>query len=119
MSFWIYVRFFLGVICILASLVFFIIEVMGVYKLTYVLNRMHSAAIGDAIALGLAVLGIVILNGINFTSLKLLMIPVFLFMSSPVSSHLIARMEVETTEDTTKFRVVNVRDLDKETKEED
>lgn len=118
MSVLIYIRFVLGVICILASLIFFIIEVMGVFKMTYVLNRMHSAAIGDAIALGLAFVGLMLLNGANFTTCKLFMVPCFMFFSSPVASHLIARMEVETTKSKGKFKNVNVRDLDNISDEE-
>lgn len=119
MSFWIYFRFILGVICILASLTFFIIEVMGVFKMKYVLNRMHSAAIGDALALLLAFVGLMLLNGLNFTTFKLFLVPCFMFFSSPVSSHLIASMEVDTTEREDVFKDVNVRDLDTNTDKEE
>lgn len=108
-----YIRLVIGIVCLLASLTFFIIEVMGVFKMKYVMNRMHSAAIGDAMALGLAFVGLMILNGLNLTTLKLFMVPCFVFFSSPVSSHLIARMEIETTKDSSKFTKVDVRDLDK------
>ena len=39
-------------------------------------------------------LGLVVLNGLNFTSLKLFVIVCFLWMASPVASHLLARLEV-------------------------
>lgn len=112
MSFWLLFRFVIGMIFILASLVLFCIQIMGVFKMNYVLNRMHSAAIGDAMALVLAFIGIIILNGLNFTTFKLFLVPCFMFFSSPVSSHLIARMEAETTDRSDKFRMVNVRELD-------
>ena len=35
-----------------------------------------------------------VLNGLNFTSLKLFVIVCFLWMASPVASHLLARLEV-------------------------
>lgn len=110
----IYIRFILGIIFIIASLTLFIIQIMGVFRMRYVLNRMHLAAIGDALALGLAFIGFILLNGFNFTSFKLLLVPAFMFFSSPVSSHLIARMEVETgnAEELDKYKSVNVRQLD-------
>jgi len=112
MNILVYIRFVLGVICLLASLTFFVIEIMGVFKMKYVMNRMHSAAIGDAMALGLAFIGLMILNGVNFTTFKLFLVPCFLFFSSPVSSHLISRMEVETNKDNNRYKRVNVRELD-------
>lgn len=108
----IYFRFVLGIIFLIASCCFFIIEIMGVFKMKYVMNRMHSAAIGDALALGLAFIGLIILNGFNFTTLKFLLVPCFVFISSPVSSHLIARMEIETSKKGGMYKNYNVRDLD-------
>ena len=113
MMFILYFRLILGILCILASTVFFIIEVMGVFKMRYVLNRMHSAAIGDALALGLAFVGLMILNGLNFTTFKLFLVPLFMFCSSPVSSHLIASLEVTVSKGKAQYEECNVRDLDK------
>lgn len=109
-----YFRFIVGVLCLLASLVFFVLEVIGVFRMKYVLNRMHSAAVGDTIAAGLAFIGLVILNGLNFTTLKLLVVPICLFFTSPLSSHLIARMEVDTTEATDNFRVLSDTEVNAE-----
>ena len=96
-------RLIIGYAFLLAGLILFIIEVVGIFKLDYALDRMHSAAIGDSLALALSMLGIIIVNGINFVSFKLLLVPVFMWFSSPASSHLIAKLEVETTEKTDKF----------------
>lgn len=119
MSVLIYIRFIVGVICILASTVFFIIEVMGVFRMNYILNRMHLAAVGDALALSLSFIGLILLCGLNFTSFKLFLIPCFMFLSSPVSSHLIAQMEVETSKQTNRFRTENVEDINAGKMEED
>ena len=74
----------------------FVIEIISVFKLDYVLNRMHAAATGDTLGLALSLIGLMILSGVNFITLKLALVLVFLWFSSPVSSHLIARLEVET-----------------------
>ena len=112
------IRFVLGILFLLAATVFFIIQVLGVFKMKYVLNRMHLAAIGDALALGLATVGIVLLNGLNFTTFKLLLVPCFVFFTSPVSSHLISRMEVATTPQKDKYRVTKLKELEAEKGEE-
>ena len=94
-----WIRFILGAIFMVCGLIVFAVEMIGVFKFKYVLNRMHAAAMGDTLGLGLSILGVIIMNGFCFTSLKLFLIIVFLWIASPVSSHLIARLEVTTNED--------------------
>lgn len=93
-----WVRFIIGIGLILTGLIIFCIQLLGVFEFKYVLNRMHAAAMGDTLGLAASLAGLVILSGINFTSLKLGLIVVFLWLASPVSSHLIARLEVTTNE---------------------
>lgn len=94
-----WVRFIAGVGLLIIGLFFFITELIGVFKFKYVLNRMHAAGMGDTIGLSVTLLGTIILSGFNFTSLKMGLVIVFLWMASPVSSHLIARLEVTTNEE--------------------
>ena len=91
-------RFILGVGLILLGLLVFVIQLIGVYKFKYILNRMHAAGMGDTMGISLCLLGTIFLFGWGFTSLKLVMIIGFLWMASPVSSHLIAKLEVTTNE---------------------
>ena len=93
-----WIRFLAGVGLLLIGMGIFALQLFGVFKFKYVLNRMHAAAIGDTLGIGISLLGLMILSGINFTSLKLGLIIVFLWMASPVSSHLISRLEVVTNE---------------------
>ena len=39
-----------------------------------------------------------IISGLHFTTLKMMLVIIFLWCASPVSSHLIARLEVTTNE---------------------
>ena len=93
-----WVRFILGTGLLLAGLATFLLQIFGVYKLKYVLNRMHAAAMGDTLGIGASLTGLILLCGFNFTSLKMALIIVFLWLASPVSSHLISRLEVVTNE---------------------
>ena len=93
-----WIRFVVGTGLLLVGLGIFLLQVFGVFKLKYVLNRMHAAAMGDTLGIGICLLGLIILSGFNVTSLKMGMIIVFLWLASPVSSHLIARLEVVTNE---------------------
>ena len=105
-----WIRFLLGAILLLCGLGIFLIEMIGVVRFKYVLNRMHAAAMGDTLGIGFSLMGLILMSGFNFTSLKLLLVIVFLWFSSPTSSHLIARLEVTTNEDKEK----HYREISKE-----
>ena len=108
-------RFLIGAACLLFGLGIFAIEMAGVFRFRYVLNRMHAAAMGDTLGIGFSLLGLMIMSGWNFTTLKLFLVILFLWFSSPVSSHLIARLEVTTNEDKEKqYRMIKLDELEKE-----
>lgn len=93
-----WVRFAAGVGLLLVGMGIFILQIFGVFKFKYVLNRMHAAAMGDTLGIGVSLTGLILLSGFNVTSVKMALIIAFLWMASPVSSHLIARLEVVTNE---------------------
>ena len=93
-----WIRFVAGIGLLLTGLGFFVLEIFGVFKFKYVLNRMHAAAMGDTLGIGASMTGLILLSGLNYTSLKMALIIVFLWLASPVSSHLISRLEVVTNE---------------------
>ncbi len=93
-----WMRFLVGTICLIVGVIVFIIQMIGIFKFKYVLDRMHAAALGDTLGIGSCLVGLMLLSGFNFTTLKLGLILVFLWFASPVSSHLIARLEMITNE---------------------
>ena len=93
-----WIRFAAGVAMLLLGLGIFLLEIFGVFKFKYVLNRMHAAAMGDTLGIGACLTGLILLSGWNVTSVKMGLIIVFLWLASPVSSHLISRLEVVTNE---------------------
>jgi multicomponent Na+:H+ antiporter subunit G len=107
-----WIRFLAGAFLLLFGLGIFVIEMIGVFRFKYVLNRMQAAAMGDTLGIGFALVGLIIMSGFNFTSLKLLCVLVFLWFSSPASSHLIARLEVTTDEEPQKhYRVCRLDEI--------
>ena len=110
-----WIRFLVGAGFLLCGLGIFAIEIFGVFRFRYVLNRMHAAAMGDTLGIGFSLLGLIIMSGFNFTSLKLFFVIVFLWFSSPASSHLIAKLEVATNDELEKkYRVIDLKELEKE-----
>ena len=110
-----WIRFLAGAALLVFGLGIFIVELIGVYRFKYVLNRMHAAAMGDTLGIGFSLMGLILMNGLNFTSLKLFFVIVFLWFSSPASSQLIARLEVTTDEEPEKhYRRVELKKLEAE-----
>ena len=89
-------RYIIAAILLLIGISIACIATFGIFKFKYVLNRMHAAAMCDTLALMICLLGASVLYGISFITLKLILIIIFLWLASPVSSHLIARLEVTT-----------------------
>ena len=92
--FWI--RFIIGACLIAMGLGIFFVEIFGLFKFKYVLNRMHAAAMGDTMGLFLSLTGLCVLNGLNFTTAKIVLIIILFWISSPVSSHMTALIECFT-----------------------
>lgn len=114
-----WIRFLAGAVLLLCGLGIFIIEMIGVFRFKYVLNRMHAAAMGDTLGIGFSLMGLILMSGWNFTSLKLLCVIIFLWFSSPASSHLIARLEVTTNKEQDRwYRTLTLKELEEESKEE-
>ena len=104
-----YVRFALCALCILIGLFITFVGVFGFYKFKFILNRMHSAAIIDTLGLFFIVLGLVIAHGfpvndgvLDVTSIKLCCVVLFLWLTSPVCSHVLAKLIYMTNANTDK-----------------
>lgn len=90
------IRLIIGSLFLFAGVCVFILEVMGIFRMKYVLNRMHAAAMGDTMGLFLSLTGLCVLNGLNFTTAKIVLIIILFWISSPVSSHMTALIECFT-----------------------
>lgn len=92
---------------VLSSLFMIICGILGVYQFKYVLNRMNAAALIDTLALLFMNVALVIVNGFTMTSLKLLLIVAIMWLTSPISGHLISKLEYVTNEEIEQEIVIN------------
>ena len=90
------------------------VGVYGVFKLKYAANRMHAAALHDTMGISLCLVGLAISAPDVFTALKILLVVVFLWLASPVASHLLCRLEVETNEQRGEYMNVHEQTLAQE-----
>ncbi len=90
------VRIVIAVALIAAGILIFALATAGVYKFKYVLNRMHIAAQSDTLGLLFVLSGVAVLTGLTFATLKIVVIIILFWLTSPVSSHMIAKMEIDS-----------------------
>lgn len=92
-------RFAAAVLCLGLGLGFMVLAVFGVNRFHRALNRMHAAAMGDTLGILFVFLGLILVRGFSLDSLKLFLVILFFWMASPVSGHMVSRLEAMTDED--------------------
>lgn len=80
-------------IFISGGLFFFMVGTLGVLRFPDVFTRIHSAAKCDTLGALLSLTGLIIYSGFNFTSLKLILVLVFVWVTNPTATHLIGKAE--------------------------
>ncbi len=91
-----WIRFILTAVLLLLGLFVLAVGIVGQFRFRYVLNRMHAASMGDSLGLLLVITGLCISSNDGWMILKMLLTVLFLWVTSPTGSHLIARLEVTT-----------------------
>ncbi len=92
---------------------------LGIFRFRYCLMRIHAGALFDTAGIFLLLSGLMVAEGLTLTSLKMLLVIFFLWLTSPVSSHLIARMEITTNDDLERYMAVMDRQAAQSEKEGD
>ena len=78
-------------VMLLAGAFFVTVGGVGVFRLPDFYTRLHGAGITDTLGAGLILVGLCLQAGFSLAAVKLLMILVFLFMTSPTSCHALAQ----------------------------
>lgn len=97
--------YFASWICLLLGSAFCIIGGIGLMRLPDFYSRIHGGGITDTLGAGLVMLGLMLQAGWSLVTVKLVLIMLFLLLTSPVSSHAIASaarhsgLEPELTEE--------------------
>ena len=88
------IRFIISCVMTLAGLFVLLSGIVGVFRFKYALTRIHAAALFDTAGILLMVGGVIVAEGFTIASLKMLLVIAILWMTSPVSSHLIGRLDI-------------------------
>lgn len=89
-------RVLLGLIFVILGGIMFFISIFSMYRFKYVLTRLTGIGLADTSGLALVIFGLIV-SGVNFfTGFKLILILVFFWATSPIVTHMIARVEILT-----------------------
>jgi len=77
--------------CLIIGSVFSMIGGIGILRFPDFYTRMHAAGITDTMGAGFILLGLILQAGPTLVAVKLLLIGVFLFFTSPTSTHAVAQ----------------------------
>ena len=75
----------------LAGFFFFLTATVGLLRLPDFYSRMHATGKGDTLAVLFSLIGLAVYEGFTITSIKIVLIAVFMFLAQPTATHAIAR----------------------------
>ena len=68
-----------------------IVGLLGVYRMPDFYTRLHAASIIDTLGTILILSGLILYYGLNIVSLKLLLILIFILITTPTAAHALAK----------------------------
>jgi multicomponent Na+:H+ antiporter subunit G len=75
---------------IATGMIFVLAGAIGILRLPDFYTRMHAAGMTDTLGAELVIFGLMIQAGFSQTSLKLLLVAFFLFITSPTATHAVS-----------------------------
>lgn len=79
-----------SIFAILMGMFFVLAGTFGVLRLPDFFTRLHAAGMTDTLGAEMVILGLIIQAGFSQISLKLLLVSLFLFITSPTATHAVA-----------------------------
>ncbi len=77
--------------CLVGGGFFCIVGAAGMLRMPDFYTRMHAAGLVDTLGAGLILLGLMLQAGLTLVAVKLLMVGLLIFFTSPAAAHALAR----------------------------
>lgn len=81
----------IAIIFIILGVFFYTVGTIGLIRMPDVFCRLHATTKCDTMGSGLSLLGMIIYYGFSLVSLKMFIIMLFLLLTTPTASHIIAK----------------------------
>lgn len=76
---------------IITGAIAIIIGLLGVFRMPDFFTRLHAASVIDTMGTMLILVGLMLYSGLNMVSLKLLLIMIFILVTTPAAAHALAK----------------------------
>ena len=76
---------------IVAGSLSIVVGLLGVYRMPDFFTRLHAASVIDTLGTILILSGLILYQGFNLVSVKLLLILIFILITTPTSAHALAK----------------------------
>lgn len=81
----------ISILFVVMGIVFMLVGSIGIIRLPDFYSRTHAASKSDTLGIIFVILGLVIYEGFTQSSLKLILVVLFIALSNPVGTHALAR----------------------------
>lgn len=78
-------------ICLAAGGAFCVVGAIGLVRMPDFYTRMHAASVTDTLGAGLMLLGMMLQAGLSLVTVKLVMVGLLIFFTSPTATHALAK----------------------------
>ena len=89
------IREIITIALLLAGLFCFIASAIGAFRMKDFYSKLHAAGICGSSGLVFCGVGLMIYEGLNLTSVKLFLVFLFVFLTSPIGTHIITKVGYE------------------------
>lgn len=100
------IRICIAIILILCGLFVYAVGVAGIFRMKYVLNRIHVTASCDTLGTFFVLIGLAVISGFSLTTLKLICILLFIWLTSPISANLLVKAEILGNRNSGEYEVI-------------
>lgn len=77
--------------CLAAGGLFCVIGVLGLVRMPDFYTRVHAASVTDTLGAGLVLIGLMLQAGLTMVAVKLIIVGLLLFFTSPTATHALVR----------------------------
>ena len=88
------IRTLLASVSLILGVLVLVVSTIGIYRMRHPLNRIHVASKCDTLGIIFILLGLGLYMGWHIATLKLLLILAFMWLTSPVSGHMLGNAQL-------------------------
>jgi multicomponent Na+:H+ antiporter subunit G len=102
-------RAIIGSVFLFIGMFVFATGIRGIFKMRYVINRVHVAAFCQTLGMLTTTAGLCVISGLTLSTLKLIVIMLFIWITNPVLSSMVTKAEILSNDDPEEYEVVKCR----------